>query len=381
MPDLVIIGGGIVGSSAAYQAVGAGADVVLVDAGHPGRATDAGAGIVSPVGLDRTEPAWTGLIAEAVAYYHRLLAELDHQGPWPGPPIFRVVGQIVLADGDAELAWLSEIEARVASAESRRRLGLTGPTSRLAGSELREHWPELRSDLSGLFIPDVGRVNGRQLAQRLRTAAERRVAQGTGRLAMITGEAVVQSGGSGITVRVGAELIKAGAALLAAGAWLGADPAALGIGPMIKPDKGQIVHLSVPGAGTTTRPVLNTRSAGYFLGFDDRVVVGATHEDAGFSATVTAGGQLTVLSRALGFAPGLAAAPLIETRAGLRPVSQDGMPLVGPTALPGVWLANGLAAWGLTLGPLLGGVAARQALGDPVDDRFRFLDPTRRPSG
>ncbi len=211
MHDLVIIGAGIVGSSAAYHAVGEAADVVLIDAGHPGRATD-----------------------------------------------------------DAE-------------DRPRQRHGLTGPTSRLSGPELRGYWPEFRADLTGLFIPDVGRVDGRELAHRLRTAAERRAGQGLGRLAMSTGTAVLQPDGSGVTVRVGTELIKAGAALLAAGAWLGADPAALGIGSMITPDKGQIVHLSVPGAGTASCPVINTRSGGYFLGFDDRVVAGATHEDTGFS--------------------------------------------------------------------------------------------------
>jgi len=46
--DVAVVGGGLVGTALAYELVARGADVVLVDRHHPGRATDAGAGILSP---------------------------------------------------------------------------------------------------------------------------------------------------------------------------------------------------------------------------------------------------------------------------------------------------------------------------------------------
>jgi D-amino-acid dehydrogenase len=379
MADLIIIGGGIVGSSAAYRAVRDGADVILIDAAHPGRATDAGAGIISPVGLDRgaIDPQWARLVAECVAHYRSLFADLDEDAPDDSPPIYRIVGELLPAVDEQDHAWLTAIEDRLASDEGRRLHGVTEPAIRLTGAELRRHWPELRADLTGLLIPEVGRVDGRQLARRLRRAADHAARRGPGRFTELRGEARLEPTGPGPAVQVGAETFRADAVLLAAGAWLGAPPDVLGIGPRISPDKGQIVHLAAPGLDPTSRPVINTRTGGYLLGFDGRVVVGATHEDAGFSAEVTAGGQVAVLSRAIALAPGLAGASLIETRVGLRPVSDDGLPLVGPTALPGVHLANGLAAWGLTLGPLLGSAAARHALGEPADPRFTFLAPTR----
>jgi D-amino-acid dehydrogenase len=124
------------------------------------------------------------------------------------------------------------------------------------------------------------------------------------------------------------------------------------------------------------RPVVNTPGGGYLLGFDDRIVAGATHEDVGFDARVTAGGQHAVLRTALDLAPGLSEATVLETRVGLRPATSDGLPLVGEVA-PTIHVATGLGAWGLTLGPLLGELAAQHALGDELPERLAFLDPGR----
>ena len=46
--DVVVIGGGVVGTALAYELITLGADTVLIDRHDPGRATDAGAGILSP---------------------------------------------------------------------------------------------------------------------------------------------------------------------------------------------------------------------------------------------------------------------------------------------------------------------------------------------
>ena len=46
---MAVVGAGLVGLSLAYELACLGASVTVIDAGHPGRATDAGAGILSPV--------------------------------------------------------------------------------------------------------------------------------------------------------------------------------------------------------------------------------------------------------------------------------------------------------------------------------------------
>jgi len=92
---------------------------------------------------------------------------------------------------------------------------------------------------------------------------------------------------------------------------------------------------------------------------DGRVALGATHEDVGFDARATAGGLRQLFSEGLRVSPGLADATFLEVRVGLRPVSDDDLPIIGP--LPGaehVFVAAGHGANGLLLGPVTGRIVA-----------------------
>jgi D-amino-acid dehydrogenase len=112
----------------------------------------------------------------------------------------------------------------------------------------------------------------------------------------------------------------------------------------------------------------------YVLGFpDSRIVLGATREPgSGFDFRVTAGGVAEVLQEGLRIAPGLKDATLAEVRVGFRPMSRDGLPLLGqPGSTTGLILATGLGRYGLTLGPFVGLLAAQLALKEPTS-----LDPS-----
>jgi D-amino-acid dehydrogenase len=121
--------------------------------------------------------------------------------------------------------------------------------------------------------------------------------------------------------------------------------------------RGQIAHLSVDGAATGRWPSVLPPGGHYLVGFEGgRVAAGATRETgSGFDPRVTAAGLREVLDRALAVAPGLAAATVLETRVGLRPVTDRGLPVIGPVpGRPGLWVVAGFGAAGLTLGPLAG---------------------------
>jgi len=381
---VIIIGAGVVGASAALAAVRHGAKVALVDAGFAGQASGAGAGIVSPVALDRGEgrPEWTSVITRCVGHYRELLPIVDALDPaGVGSGMFRQVGELVVARRDPdERATLAGIKARLSTEVGRRAHGVSTSPADVDGSEVRKYWPELREDLVGLFIGDVGRVVGSQLTARLITSAIRLGHEQGHRsgLTVIPGLARATSDGTAKDLNVGQDRLSAGAVIVATGAWPVPGAEGLGLRVDVRPVRGQIVHLRLRNVPTGDRPVVNTIGAGYLLGFDDRVVVGATHEDVGFDARVTAGGQHAVLDAALELAPGLAGAGLIETRVGLRPVSSDGLPLIGAVA-PGIHIVTGLGAWGLTLGPLLGQLAAEEALGHPLPAWLEFLSPLRMP--
>jgi D-amino-acid dehydrogenase len=116
------------------------------------------------------------------------------------------------------------------------------------------------------------------------------------------------------------------------------------------------------------------------LGFpDSRIVLGATREPGcGFDFRATAGGVAKVLQEGLRIAPGLKDATLEEIRVGFRPMSRDGLPLLGqPASTAGLILATGLGRYGLTLGPYVGLLAAQLALKVPTSSDPSCFSPDR----
>jgi D-amino-acid dehydrogenase len=60
--DVAVVGGGLVGTATAYELGLRGVRTLLVDRADVGRATDAGAGILSPATTKRDDPHWTELV-------------------------------------------------------------------------------------------------------------------------------------------------------------------------------------------------------------------------------------------------------------------------------------------------------------------------------
>jgi len=80
--DAVVIGGGIVGTATAYELGRSGARTLLVDRADAGRATAAGAGILSPETAKRDDLAWVELVLEAGVHYETLIGQLDADNGW-----------------------------------------------------------------------------------------------------------------------------------------------------------------------------------------------------------------------------------------------------------------------------------------------------------
>jgi D-amino-acid dehydrogenase len=354
----VVVGAGILGASAAYHLAREGAQVVLVDRADEGRATAAGAGIVCPWGSQVEDPASYALLAAGARYYPSLVAALAEDGVQDLG--YARVGGLYVPDAPGELdATERRVRARAVAAPE------AGRIDRLSSTEARALFPPLRPDQPGLFVSGGARVDGRRVAAALQRAAARRGAR------TVDGSAELVLRGSRATgVRVGGEVIEADTVIVAAGAWAPAMLAPAGIGLAVAPQRGQIIHLRLPGTETAQWPVLLPLNSYYLLAFEDsRVVIGATREfNSGFDYRKTAAGVAEVLNAGLAVAPGLGTWTLHEIRIGFRPLAADNRPILGPVpGVEGLLVGNGLGPSGLTMGPYSGALLAQAALGQATE--------------
>jgi D-amino-acid dehydrogenase len=251
-----------------------------------------------------------------------------------------------------ELAHLDQIRA----GERRWRAARDGHTE-VSPDAARALFPPLAKARRAIHCPGSARVDGRLLAAALLHAARIRGLET--REAAVDGLIVEKRAVAGVLAA--GERIAGGNVILTAGAWSKALGDRLGLAIPVEPQRGQIVHLELPGVDTGAWPIVLAFRGHYMVPWDDgRVVAGATRETgSGFRPRTTAAGVLEVLAEALRVAPGLARAEIREVRVGLRPASRDGLPILGPA--PGVanlLLCTGHGATGLQLGPYSGKVVA-----------------------
>lgn len=361
MSDVAVIGGGIVGSSVAYHAARAGLSVTLIDRAGEGHATAAGAGIIASGVGHRNADAHHALAAQAGAYYPTLLDQLASVGERDTG--YDRVGGVLIATNDDEATWLADAKR---FADECLAAGVQGidALALLDGAQARQLFPPLASLPAALFFEGTARVDGRLMRGALQRAARHLGAS------MLQGEARLgHDARDAVQVVVDSRPLPAGSVVIAAGAWSGSLAADLGVHVPVFPQRGQIAHLAMPETDTSRWPVVMTFQDHYLLTFSpDRVVAGATREsDSGFDYRLTTGGVHQVLDQALRIAPGLACGTLREVRIGFRPLTPDGLPILG--RLPGLqnaYIATGHGPTGLTLGPHAGSLIVDLIRGAPI---------------
>jgi glycine oxidase len=371
--DVAVVGGGVVGLAAAWRLAGSGASVVLVDDGGPA-ASHVAAGMLAPVTEAAFgEEALLRLNLVALRGYRAFVADLDRDG---GPPVrMREDGTLsvgVTADDRTELAHLTAF---------RDELGLR--TTTLSGRETRRLEPYLATTVGGgvLAVDDLS-VNNRSLRESLRrnvTAASVQVVDG-GAVALLVdaGRAVGVSTADGSALRARTVVLAAGArsALLH-----GVPPAAR---PPVVPVKGHVLRLGPMPGRPATAPVTRTVRAvveGHEVYLvprsDGELVVGATVEHHGHDLTVSAGAVRELLRSAQDVLPVVDELSLKEVATGLRPGTPDNAPVVGWSALPGLFVATGHYRNGILLCGLTGDEVARQVSGQAPSEAWVPFSPNR----
>jgi glycine oxidase len=168
------------------------------------------------------------------------------------------------------------------------------------------------------------------------------------------------------------ERVEARSTVLAAGAWVGLLAGLPRPLPVV-PVRGQMLAF----AGPAVRHVIMS-PCGYVLSRGNRSLVGSTMERVGFDAGTTGEAAALLHACAREILPSLAAKPVLDHWAGLRPVTPDLLPLVGADpACEGLFYACGHSRNGVLLAPLTASVIAALIVTGSTPLDVKAYDPAR----
>jgi glycine/D-amino acid oxidase-like deaminating enzyme len=335
--DVIVIGGGMVGTAIAYQLAGRGATVELIEQQFAA-AGSTGAAMGHLVVMDDSAAQL------ALATY-----SLEQWRMWftrfPADVEFSACGTLWVAAGAAEL------EAAAAKVETLAQWGVRAEL--LDQTALREAEPALRHELAGgLRVPDDMVCYPPAVARALATlAVAHGVRQRQARVVALEPGGVRLADGS---------VLQATTVVVATGA----ASADLVPGLPLVPRRGHLV--------ITDRTPLRVNHQLVELGYLDsahtmggasvafnvqprltgQLLIGSSRELVGFDPSVNRDLVAQMLTRATSFLPELGSARALRTWVGYRPATPDALPLIGAwPALPGVWVATGHEGLGITMAP------------------------------
>ncbi len=355
-PDVLIVGGGVIGLTTALFLAGEGCRVAVVDRGDLGmEASWAGAGIIPPGNPAKATNAYDwlrGSSSRSFAAFSRELVELT--GIDNG---YRVSGGVEYLSDNAEemlAAWRAEEVP----------FELIQPAG-------------YHSELAAYLLPGMAQVRNPWHIRALVAACER---HGVSMRTHTVVEELERDGNAVTGVRLASgECLVAGRYLIAAGAWSERLLLPFGIRTGIHPVRGQIVLLK-----TETRQFRRILLAGknYLVPRDDgHILVGSTEEpEAGFVKANTTEAVEALLDFAVSLAPALQGATIVKTWSGLRPGSLDGLPSLGRVGgLANLYLAAGHFRAGIQLSPATARVMADLLLDRPTSIALDDFRPGREP--
>jgi D-amino-acid dehydrogenase len=373
-PDVIVVGGGIVGTSAAAFLAGAGARVLLVERdGLASGASGANAGAI----WHPLDPVLVGLYRASLPLYRELAATSN---------VFRI------DERPAGLLELAETEAAVrAEADAVAEFYPELLPTVLDPLAVRAAAPGAADGLWGCLLDlgyPIAPASGTYAFASL--AESRGAVIRAGRAATLALEGDVVRG-----VRVDGELVPCGAVIAAAGPWTPELLAPTGFVAPIRPLWGVVVEVepSVPmrhiveeingDTAEATRVIASGRCGGEAVAppAPGTPPESPSLEHAHCSLVPTPGvisaGSTTlasepdptawiepILLRASRFLPTLLDTPIRGVRCCPRPFSADGRPLIGRVpGMRGLVIAAGHGPWGISTGPESGRLAAELALG------------------
>lgn len=364
--EFVIVGGGIIGLSLAWELARRDREVMVLEADQAGQGTTwLGAGMLAPsaeIGFEEWE---LYQLSSHSSMLWRGFAD-DLQRETSVDVDYRTDGTLMVAD-DRDAA---EALRRVYDFQVSRGLDVQW----LTGAEALEREPFLAPRLSGaVFAGTDHQADNRLLVKALLAALKRRgvpVREGC-RIASVLPDPARPG-----AVTVDGERVVGRRVIVAAGVWSGQIEGLAPFAPPVRPVKGQMIEL-LAEPPFDLRHVIRGPSAYMAPKSDGRLLLGATSEEMGFDTSITGGGLYKLLEGGWEIVPGILDLKVTDTWAGLRPASRDHKPILGPSGHPGIDYATGHYRHGIILAPITARLMADYLIGGETPEEMQPFLPQR----
>jgi glycine oxidase len=357
---VLIVGAGVIGTAVACELTARGVACTVLDERDPGGgATQASAGMLAPYVEGHESGPLLDLGVRSLGLYDDWIARVTRDSA-----LAVEYGRI----GTLEIALDRDHAAELKTAGAR-----DGGVTRtwLEAAAARASHPALGSIAGALFTPAHGYVAARQLTSAQAAAAVKRGA--TFQRARVRR---IDRDGDTLRVRTSTTELTASHVVLAAGAW-GSDIDIMGVdAPQVRPVRGQLLHLGWRGRPIET--IVWGPECYIVPRTDGSLLVGATVEDVGFDERATSAGVRDLLDAACDLLPGGWGATFLGVYVGLRPVTPDELPVLGPDErMPGLVHAFGHYRNGVLLAPLTARLVADWIVDGQRDPSFDVLNAGR----
>ncbi|MEO8201311.1 MAG: glycine oxidase ThiO [Gemmatimonadota bacterium] len=358
--EVIVIGGGVVGAAIARELSRAGRDVVVLERGtDQGASWQAAAGMLAPQIEALPEDPLFELGLSGRERYEELAGPLRETtgidiGFWQ-----EGIARVGVDEADAVA-----LRSRVAWQRQQGHL-----CDWFDADEVRVRWPWLGPTYGALWAPREAALDPRRLV-----AALVEDARLSGARIMTDAVLGLERQGNRIVGAIGLERYSAEQVIVAAGAW---SPLLAGLPrPLpIVPIRGQMA--SFPWPGGVERSIVYGKHA-YLVARGAEAVAGSTMEHAGYNPDVTAAGLAHIFTEVSSLCPALSGLEVNRTWAGLRPITPDGLPIIGrEPRVEGLWYATGHGRNGILLAAITGVIMAQLINGEPTVEDLEPYRPQR----
>lgn len=356
--DIVIIGGGVMGASAAYHLAHRGLKNIVLIEKEKYFGTGATGRCAGGVRYQFSTEINVKLSIESLPMIERFKEEIGQEVS------YRPCGYLLVATNEKDLA---EFKHNVAL---QNRLGI--PTQLLSGDEVRTRLPLMKFNdaIAGTFNQKDGTVDPNGVVMGYINAAQK---MGVKAISDVEVTGVTVSGGKVDGVQTSRGGIKTRMILNVAGPWSGLIGAMAGVTIPIVPLRRQMFTTNPLEEIPADFPfVIDFAKSLYFHREGEGLLVGMSNqnEKPGFDQNVDDDFELVNLEAAIERLPLMEKASRASHWAGLYEVTPDAHPIYGKTDVDGFFLCSGFSGHGFMHGPVSGKLMSEFIL----DGKFSTLD-------